>query len=61
MHPLIKLLRESRARGDGRLSLCRSETDHPCVGMCGECLSIEKRAEKLECELMKKEAKTSDV
>ena len=43
IHPLVKLLRESRLRGDGRLSLCRSETDHPCVGVCGYCRAIEAR------------------
>lgn len=48
MHPLVRLLREMRQKGDGRLSLCRSESDHPCVDVCGPCRSIEKRAEALE-------------
>lgn len=56
MHPLVKLLHESRLRGDGRLSLCRSETDHPCAGVCGPCLSIEKRAIAIEASSKKPKA-----
>lgn len=48
MHPLVRLLREMRQKGDGRLSLCRSESDHPCTDVCGACRAIEKRAEALE-------------